>query len=225
MPNQHDDDDHAAISTTTIAGTTSSISVPVASSPPGNPIGHPDRPIKTKPSSTAVADGAATTSAGAVATSSASSSWLPSFFPTFSAKTQVWIYGAAGLIATFCGGLGIYFFIARRRRLRNNPRDEWEFDMLQQEEADGLTGGPRTIGAGKKGGKRRAGELYDAFAAGTDDEDEGEYVDSPAGHVGGDEREKKLYDDDSDGEGHHVVGEESDAEEEDEKAASKKLVK
>ena len=62
---------------------------------------------------------------------------------------------------------------------------------------------------GKKGGKRRAGELYDAFAAGSEDEsEEGEYLD---GDEGGDEREKKLYEE-SDEEGKHVIGEDEDEE-------------
>ncbi|KAH8596764.1 peptidase S8/S53 domain-containing protein [Bisporella sp. PMI_857] len=219
-PNEHDDDNHAeVISTTTIAGTTQAVTpVPTASSAIGNPTDHPDRPVNTKPSNTAAPEVSATSSAAPVATTTeASSSWLPSFFPTFgvSSKTQIWIYGAAGLILVFCAGLGTYFYMARRKRLRNNPRDEWEFDLLEEEEADGLTGGPRS-GPGKKGQKRRAGELYDAFAAGSESEGEEEYADE-----GGDEREKKLYDDDSEGEGHHVVGEESDLEEEDEKSAGR----
>lgn len=223
MPNEHDDDNHAEIvSTTTIAGITQAVTpLPTASSLPGNPTDHPDRPVNAKPSNTASPD-TATGTAAPVATTSAHS-WLPSFFPTFgvSSKTQIWIYGAAGLILSFCGGLGIYLYIARRKRLRNNPRDEWEFDIIEDEEADGLTSNTRGPGAGKKGGKRRAGELYDAFAAGSDEESEGEYADE-----GGDEREKKLYDDESDGEGHHIIGEESDAEEEqDEKSAGKNITK
>jgi kexin len=223
MPSEHDDDNHAdIISTTTIAGTTQAAvtPVPTRSSPPmTNPTDHPDRPVNEKPSGTEDEITKPTTTAPASATSTTSSSWLPSFFPTFgvSSKTQIWIYGAAGLILVFCAGLGVYFFLARRRRLRNNPRDEWEFDLLEEDEADGLNGGPRVAGA-KKGTKRRAGELYDAFAAGSEDESEGEYADEDV-DVGG-EREKALYDDDEEeGSPHHVIGDESD--EEDEKKEGK----
>jgi len=95
--------------------------------------------------------------------------------------------------------------MARRKRLLNNPRDEWEFDLLEEDEADGLNGGGKL---GRKGGKRRAGELYDAFAAGSEDESD----------EGGDEREKRLYEDESDGEGsgsgsgsgRHVIGDDED---------------
>ena len=64
---------------------------------------------------------------------------------------------------------------------------------------------------GKKGTKRRAGELYDAFAAGSEDESDGEYVD---GDEGGDEREKKLYEE-SDDEGRHVIGSDDDDDDDD----------
>ena len=102
-------------------------------------------------------------------------------------------------------------YMARRKRLRNNPRDEWEFDLLEEDEADGLNGGGKV--GGKKGGKRRAGELYDAFAAGSEDESEGEYVD---GDEGGDEREKQLYEE-SDDEERHVIGDDEDDEASNEK--------
>jgi kexin len=60
--------------------------------------------------------------------------------------------------------------MARRRRLRNSSRDNYEFDLVADEEAEGLTRGGAAAGMRQKG-KRRAGELYDAFAAGSDDED------------------------------------------------------
>lgn len=199
MPTEHDDDNHTdIISTTTIAGTTTSIT-PVAqpTSLPANPTDHPDRP--TKPTAPSV-----TTPTSTPSSTPSPSSWLLSFFPTFgvSSKTQIWIYGAAALILIFCSGLGVYFFLARRKRLRNNPRDEWEFDLLDEDEAEGLNGSGKM---GKKGNKRRAGELYDAFAAGSEDESDGEYID------GGDESEKKLYE--SDDEERHVIG--SDGEDDD----------
>jgi len=92
--------------------------------------------------------------------------------------------------------LGIYFYMARRKRLRNNPRDDWEFNLLEEDEAEGLNGGGKV--GGKRGGKRRAGELYDAFAAGSEDESEEEYVDGE----GGDEQEKRLYEESDDEEKH-----------------------
>lgn len=210
MPSEHDDDNHdEIISTTTIAGATTTVApVSTATSLMANPTDHPDRPVNAKPSDT-LDESLPTATGSAPAETTTASSWLPSFFPTFgvSSKTQIWIYGAAALILIFCSGLGVYLFLARRKRLRNNPRDEWEFDLLEEDEAEGLNGGGKK--GGKKGGKRRAGELYDAFAAGSEDEsEEGEYLD---GDEGGDEREKKLYEE-SDEEGKHVIGEDEDEE-------------
>ncbi|KAE8441609.1 hypothetical protein EG329_004618 [Mollisiaceae sp. DMI_Dod_QoI] len=208
MPSEHDDDNHdQIISTTTIAGATTSVTpVSTPTTMMANPTDHPDRPINVKPSGTTEDETTPTSTSSPAATTSASS-WLPSFFPTFnvSSKTQIWIYGAAALILIFCCALGIYLFMARRKRLRNNPRDEWEFDLLEEDETEGLTGGGKK--GTKKGGKRRAGELYDAFAAGSDDS-EAEYLDD---NEGGDEREKKLYE--SDDEGKHVIGDDEDEEE------------
>lgn len=208
MPTEHDDDNHTdIIATTTIQGSTSSV-VPEptrTSSLMANPTDHPERP--TKPTD---AEAVTTPISSPTASATASpSSWLPSFFPTFgvSSKTQIWIYGAAVLILIFCSGLGVYFYMARLKRLRNNPRDTYEFDLLEEDEAEGLNGGGAK--ASKKGGKRRAGELYDAFAAGSEDESEGEYED---GGDGGDEREKKLYESDEE---RYVIG---DDESEDERA-------
>jgi kexin len=226
MPSEHDDDNHDEIATTTIAGTTQAITpgpTPTAS-PTENPNDHPDRPVNEKPAD--AASSPTSTNIAPAAESTTPSSWLPSFFPSFgvSSKTQIWIYGAAALILIFCIGLAIFFYLARRRRLRNNPRDEWEFDLLEEDEAEGLNGGSRA--AGKKGTKRRAGELYDAFAAGSDDESGGEYADDDNvdADVGGDEREKRLYDDTEEEESHVVGDDESEDEDtEDEKARGKLL--
>ena len=215
MPTEEDDDNHDQVisSTTSIAGTTTSVDASVpTNSIPANPTDHPDRP--TKPTATG------TTEAGTSAPSATTSSWLPSFFPTFGVgpKTQMWIYGAAALILIFCCGLGVYLYMARRKRLLNNPRDEWEFDLLEEDEADGLNGGGKLS---RKGGRRRAGELYDEFAAGSEDESD----------EGGDEREKKLYEDDESdegsGSGQHVIGDdedESDAEDGNEKRQGESLL-
>lgn len=54
----------------------------------------------------------------------------------------------------------------RRKRLRNNPRDDYEFEVLDTEEE---TRGLNIDASGKKV-KRRAGELYDAFAGESDEE-------------------------------------------------------
>ena len=221
MPDEHDDDDHDKIitSTTTIAGITQAITpVPTPTIIMTNPTDHPDRPVNAKPTGTTDDETATPTFSAAPEATTSVSSWLPSFFPTFgvSSKTQIWIYGAAALIVVFCVALGVYFYMAHRRRLRNNSRGEWEFDLLQEDEAEGLNTGRRSTKAGK-GGKRRAGELYDAFAAGSADESEGEYGD---GDEGGDEREKRLYDDDEEeDEVTHVIGEDED--EEDEKGSQR----
>ena len=109
--------------------------------------------------------------------------------------------------------------MARRKRLRNSSRDGWDFDLLEEDEAEGLNSGRRMGGKAGKGGKRRAGELYDAFAAGSEDESEEEYVD---GDEGGDEREKRLYEDDDDeGSAKHVIGDDEDEEDYDEKGAQR----
>lgn len=209
MPDEHDDDNHGdEVATTTIAGTTvTATPVPVPTTQVmSNPTDHPDRPVNNKPTGTEDEVAPTATITSPPATSTTSSSWLPSFFPTFgvSSKTQIWIYGAAGLILIFCAGLGIYLYMARRKRLRNNPRDEWEFDLIEDEEAERLNGQGRMT-SGRRGSRRRAGELYDAFAAGSEDESdlEEEYLDD------GGEAEKRLFDD-TDDEPHHVVGEDED---------------
>jgi len=167
MPTEHDDDDHEVTTTASVATT----SISLGSSPTGgsvaNPTDHIDRPVNEKPSATPSAIDTPTTSPTSTASSSADQ-FLPSFFPTFgvSKRTQIWIYGALILIVIFCGGLGAYFLVQRRKRLRNNLRDDYEFEMLDGHDLDG---GPNGAVNGKKP-KRRAGELYDAFAGESDEE-------------------------------------------------------
>lgn len=113
-----------------------------------------------------------------------SDSFLPSFFPTFgvSKRTQIWIYGSLGLIIVFCIGLGAYFLIQRRKRLRNNPRDAYEFEMIGEADEDEQQGLTSRKGPGK-GRAKRGGELYDAFAGESDDDlysDEETYQDTPS---------------------------------------------
>jgi len=138
----------------------------------------------------------------ASATAGPDESFLPSPFPTFgvSKRTQIWIYGAFGLILIFCASLAAYFWWQRRKRLRNNPRDNYEFAVLDdQDETDAMLSGDAA-----KGRRRRAGELYDAFAGESDEElfsdeyqDEEPYYGEGAS---GSFNEKQGGDDDSDDE-------------------------
>ncbi|GAP84330.1 putative pheromone processing endoprotease protein [Rosellinia necatrix] len=170
MPTENDDADHDATSTTTVTAITTSLPPhPDATNtaiPTSLPDDHPERPVK--PSKTDSSSGSsATGTQSAAAESTTASSWLPSFLPTFgvSSRTQAWIYGALGLIVTFCVGLGAWLWWMRRKRLMNNPRDNYEFEPLNPDEATGVSGGH------EKGSRRRGGELYDAFAGGSDDEE------------------------------------------------------
>ncbi|KAF2403975.1 hypothetical protein EJ06DRAFT_301304 [Trichodelitschia bisporula] len=105
----------------------------------------------------------------------ADDSFLPSPFPTFglSKRTQVWMYGALALILAFCAGVGTYLYVQRRKRLRNAGREGYEFEMLdeQDDEEVALVEGKRSGGAAKPSRQRRAGELYDAFAGESDEEE------------------------------------------------------
>lgn len=82
-----------------------------------------------------------------------------------------------GLIIVFCIGLGVYFQLQRRKRIRNNPRDDYEFEMIEDEDELHAANGKsnRT--------QRRGGELYNAFAGESDEE------------LFSDEDEKPLYTD------------------------------
>ena len=187
-PDEHDDDHETT--TGSVATTTVDVGNP-QTDVPAIPTDHIDRPVNAKPSSTSVISNPATNPTFTSATISPptptrvpSDGFLPSFFPTFgvSRRTQIWIYGALVLIILFCVGLGAYFFIQRRKRLRTDPRDDYEFEVLDTEEdSQGMNG----HASGKKA-KRRAGELYDAFAGESDeelfsgDEEDGQpYQDTP----------------------------------------------
>ncbi|KAH9892952.1 peptidase S8/S53 domain-containing protein [Xylariomycetidae sp. FL2044] len=192
MPTEDDDADHDVTTTATpVAVTTSLPPNPDATDvvhPTELPSDHPERPVKPSKTSGSGATETGTESAAAETTSE-ESSWLPSFLPTFgvSSRTQAWIYGAVGLIVAFCAGLGAWLWWVRRKRLRNNPRDTYDFELLNEDETEGLNGS-----GGEKGQRRRGGELYDAFAGGSEDEDE----DDHASLVSGDDD-----DDDDDDEG------------------------
>ena len=188
LPDEHDDEHETA---SVPVATTSIDPGPPQTDLPTTPTDHPDRPVNAKPSSTTpnpISSGTQTaapptstgTSAGfdssSTPTHAPTDSFLPSLFPTFgvSKRTQIWIYGCLGLIVVFCAGLGAYFIIQRRKRLRNSLRDDYEFEILDDNENNGT-----------KGQKRRGGELYDAFAGESDEnlfsEDDGSerYQDVP----------------------------------------------
>lgn len=191
FPNEHDDDDHdrqdGIASTTSILIPTSTSALPTI-----NPSDHPDRPVNSKPTEPPTAS-SITSSTGIVAattvtpeqpvttttetfpsststmivppTASASSSadsFLPSPFPSFgvSKSTQTWVYGAGALILVFCVSISTYFYMARRKRLRFG-QESYEFNALNDEDEAGAGGRNRH--------KRRAGDLYDAFAGGSDE--------------------------------------------------------
>ena len=182
MPTEHDDDDHDVVSA--IVGTTTIAPGSTQTGVPTQPSDHPDRPVNVKPSSvtsTAMSAVETPTSSGfssGVSTTmvtpsptgtpgSTSDHLLPSYFPTFgvSKRTQIWIYGAASVIILFCVALGIFFCVQRRRRARTN-RADYEFEMLGDQDTDGATNGA----SGGRRVKKRAGELYDAFAGESDEE-------------------------------------------------------
>lgn len=195
LPDEHDDDH---VTATAIVSTTS-VEAGTPSTPlPATPTDHPERPTRPKPSestqttasattSSTVSVPSATTSLIAEPTHAYSDSFLPSFFPTFgvSKRTQIWIYGSIVLIVLFCSGLGVYFLVQRRKRLRNDPRDAYEFEMVgdaDEDEQQGLNSRRRG-----KGRARRGGELYDAFAGESDDDlysDDETYQDTPSNDTG-----------------------------------------
>ncbi|PNP50451.1 hypothetical protein THARTR1_08833 [Trichoderma harzianum] len=221
MPSEDDDADHDQIlSTVSGAASTKTNAAPSSTKTAAvvtNPTDHPVRPTKPgakptestkpqegpvddKPSDTEHEAATGTETAQPSSTTSASSSWV-SWLPTFGTKAKIWIYGAIGLIAAFCCGLGIYLWIARRR-LRNNSRNNYEFELLDEEETEGLNSAEKGPNAGKKTRRTRGGELYDAFAGGSDDDDEfDEYRDRSADRLAGHNPDEPE---------HYAVGEDSD---------------
>ena len=200
MPTEHDDDDHDIIS-----GSPTFISIdPSKGQPtslPANPSDHQDRPVNVKPTATATQSSLASSGVASVTstalpdrppeTDKGDEHFLPHLFPTFgvSKRTQIWIYGAVGSILLFCAGLGIYLFVQRRKR-RRSEREDYEFEELLDEDANGHVENRQT--------KRRAGELYDAFAGGSEDEDEGLLSEDDAGELSyrdepADELDEKLH--------------------------------
>ncbi|KAI5294503.1 pheromone processing endoprotease, partial [Ascosphaera acerosa] len=156
--------------TTTSKSVTSALPTVPAATATGS-----DKPNVSGTPASMTASAAVSASVSATALPETEKGVFPSFFPTFgvSRRTQVWIYIALALIIAFCGGLGIYFWIQRRKRIRNNPRDDYEFEMLADDEQESYPLTDGTAGVGGGGGKRKkrtGGELYDAFAGESDDE-------------------------------------------------------
>ncbi|PGG97622.1 hypothetical protein AJ79_09132 [Helicocarpus griseus UAMH5409] len=169
LPDEHDHDHDTAVApVTTTPITASNGANPTATAAPTD---HIDRPVNSKPtdSSSDNNDPSKPTDGDTDNPSpSTSDTFLPSFFPTFgvSKRTQVWIYGSLALILIFCSALGIYFLVQRRKRIRNNPRDDYEFEMIEDSE---VAHAP-VMGVGGRKQRRRGGELYDAFAGESDEE-------------------------------------------------------
>ena len=179
MPTEHDDDhsyEEGNVATTSISA------VPTKTEMPDKPTGGVDRPVNVKPTTSAMPTGSLTdpiddeelektptaeaSSTASPSPTSASDSFLPSFFPTFGAskRTQAWIYAAIGSIIVFCIGLGVYFHVQRRKRLRNDSRDDYDFEMIEDE--DEL----QAMNGRADRSRRRGGELYNAFAGESDEE-------------------------------------------------------
>ena len=127
-----------------------------------------------------------------------------------SSRAQIWIYGALGLIIMFCIGLGIYLWLARRKQLRNNQGNDYEFEPLT-EDPDGYANGEKGTYAGGQSRRTRGGELYDAFAGESDEDSdfEVEYRDGSA------ERLPLDTDGQDEEEPQHVIGDEDDEDEDD----------
>jgi len=207
LPNESDDDDHDV--TTTAHVSTAPISVPTGGPDLGDPASHPTRPAIAKPTATgtitqpfetpalaSLTSTSTSTSAAASPTSTkAADHLLPSIFPTFgvSKRTQIWIYGSLAIIILFVGALLTYLFVQRRKRSALNQRDDYEFEMLDDQEEEAPLAANVGGGARKKGGSRRAGELYDAFAGESDEE----LFSDSEGALSADER---YRDEDDDGE-------------------------
>lgn len=172
LPDEHDDDhpyEDAHVATTSIEA------APTKTEAPANPDDHHDRPVNTKPQQTGtesitepVEDEKEPTNTGEPAspTSTSSSNYLSSYLPTFGAskRTQIWIYASLAMIIVFFIGLGVYFQLQRIKRRRTTAHDDYEFEMIEDEDETQ----PMTGSYGRT--QRRGGELYNAFAGESDEE-------------------------------------------------------
>lgn len=200
LPEENDDDhpyEDARVATTSVA------SSPVKTGAPENPDDHHDRPVnakpqetptpvpepkpesETKPDSIPIEDQKepTNTSGGETASPSPSSSdYISSYLPTFgtSKRTQVWIYASFAMIVVFFIGLGVYFQLQRVKRRRTTAHDDYEFEMIEDEDETQ----PMAGASGRT--QRRGGELYNAFAGESDEEmfsdDDEPYRDGLANH-------------------------------------------
>ncbi|KAI1959667.1 pheromone processing endoprotease [Ophidiomyces ophidiicola] len=191
-----DDHDHDTSEVASQVATTSILMPTATNAVTQTPTDHIHRPINAKPTNqVSPSPSTPTTAPTATATgnSTLADNFLPSPFPTFgvSKSTQIWIYGSVALIFTFCVALGIYFLVQYRKRLRNNPRDDYEFEMVVEDDEEVPLSGAVAAAAGKKNPqrRRRGGELYDAFAGESDEEI----------FSGSEDGEKPYYDDDESG--------------------------
>lgn len=159
--------------------TTSIAPAPTKTAPPGNPDEHHDRPVNQKPPEPQPTDssdkfpleelessnGTATTPSPSPSATPSSDNHLSSYLPTFGAskRTQIWIYASLAMIIVFFIGLGVFFQLQRLKRRRTTPQDDYEFEMIEDEdEMEAMNGSGRT--------QRRGGELYNAFAGESDEE-------------------------------------------------------
>ncbi|ODA79192.1 hypothetical protein RJ55_04784 [Drechmeria coniospora] len=206
MPQENDDSTHDQV-VSTVSATAATTSVPArpdATSVFSKPSDHPERPTRpgAQPPTTPDVPPSPTMEAGEETTTTSASTWVDKF-PAFGATKRFWIGGAAIAIAVFCVGLGVYLFVARRRRIRNDLRNTYEFELIDEERRDGRKGGEK--GVAGRGRRTRGGELYDAFAMGSDDEFD-QYRDRSSERLAGV----------ADAE-HYSVGEASDDDDDDEK--------
>ncbi|KAL4811293.1 peptidase S8/S53 domain-containing protein [Aspergillus unguis] len=157
LPDEHDDD-HSIEDAIVVTTSVEPASTPTDS--PSEPSHTVDRPVNTKPTPTDAEE--SSTETPTPTPTPVSDSFLPSFFPTFGASkhTQVWIYAAISSIIVFCIGLGVYFQVQRRKRLRND-RDDYDFEMIEDEDETKAMNGTS---------RRRGGELYNAFAGESEEE-------------------------------------------------------
>ena len=173
LPDEHDHDhpyEDAPVATTSISA------APTKTEAPPNPDENHDRPVNAKPKPTEakptpVEDVKIPTNTTASETetpspSAAGSDYISSWLPTFGAskRTQIWIYASLVMIITFFIGLGVYFQLQRIKRRRTTAHDDYEFEMIEDE--DEMQ--PMTGASGRT--QRRGGELYNAFAGESDEE-------------------------------------------------------
>ncbi|CAI7571386.1 unnamed protein product [Penicillium glandicola] len=185
LPDEHDDDhpyEDAHVATTSITP------APTKTEAPTNLDDHHDRPVNAKPKPTATEstqptepteptepitpiedEKKPTNTTGSEAEASPSSTgsdYISSYLPTFGAskRTQIWIYASLVLIVTFFIGLGVYFQLQRLKRRRTIAHDDYEFEMIEDEDESQ----PMTGASGRT--QRRGGELYNAFAGESDEE-------------------------------------------------------